>query len=160
MRHDKVHEAFISAGSIIEADVMVSALNAAGIEAYVLNPHVSNTLSHLEVAINPKGVRIVVPSDRLEEAIEIVGQKEVAPAPADERSPHEDAVKAMRCTYFMVLFPPLAFIGLYFGVRSAYRSRNWPGPLPKRTCIQVMVSILLSVLVITLMLFMLISHLA
>ena len=65
-----------TAGTVAEAEMMATRLNAQGIAAWANQPHASTTLSHAQFAINPDGVRVLVPLGRLDDAKAILAQHE------------------------------------------------------------------------------------
>jgi len=56
--------------TVPEADAAAAYLNACGVPAWVDQGYASTTLSHLQYAINPGGVRVMVPVGRLGDAQE------------------------------------------------------------------------------------------
>ncbi|MFO8013149.1 MAG: hypothetical protein R6X20_07570 [Phycisphaerae bacterium] len=54
--------------TVPEADAAAAYLNACGVPAWVDQGYASTTLSHLQYAMNPSGVRVLVPLGRLGDA--------------------------------------------------------------------------------------------
>ncbi|MCK5558278.1 MAG: hypothetical protein KAJ01_07870, partial [Candidatus Hydrogenedentes bacterium] len=58
-------------GKSQEADVICSVLQSGGISAFILNENVTNLWSHMNIALNPSGVRIAVRQCDLSAAREV-----------------------------------------------------------------------------------------
>lgn len=71
--------------TIAEAELFASLLNASGVPAWVDQPRAATTLSHAQFAINPAGIRVLVPLGRLEDA-----RRTIAEHPPQGDVPDED----------------------------------------------------------------------
>ncbi|MBE3069771.1 MAG: hypothetical protein IMZ66_06000 [Planctomycetes bacterium] len=74
-----------TSNTIAEAELLASLLNASGVPAWVDQPRAATTLSHAQFAINPAGIRVLVPLGRLEDA-----RRTIAEHPPQGDMPDED----------------------------------------------------------------------
>jgi len=79
-----------TARTTAEAELIAAQLNARDIPAWADQPYASTMLSHAQFAINPDGVRVLVPLGRLADARRVVaghGDQEETPDDAVEPTP-------------------------------------------------------------------------
>ena len=76
--------------TVPEADAAAAYLNACGVPAWVDQGYASTTLSHLQYAMNPSGVRVMVPLGRLADARRALAEH----APQGEEEEDEDGHEA------------------------------------------------------------------
>lgn len=82
-RDDKANElvTITTAATVLDAEVICSALRAAGIYAFVPNENSSTMLPHMIGAINPDGVPVIVRSADAQAARAVLGGKGAPPPP-------------------------------------------------------------------------------
>lgn len=117
-----------------EADVICSVLKCAGIDAIIIGGNTANTLSYLEFAINPHGIRVAVNPENAQAARDILAEnfacqtqpQEASPAPAPQKaqpSPEECIAKAVRSAFFVLWLPPL-IVGVIYWLIISLRARQ------------------------------------
>ncbi|MDY6913708.1 MAG: DUF2007 domain-containing protein [Planctomycetota bacterium] len=130
-----------AAATLTEADVIRASLDAAGIDAMILNETTTNVLSHLNFAINPGGIRIAVSARDTEAARELLAHHGVHSEEADEyfTTPQEDAPapddyaqKAYWSAFFSWWLFPFIIITLYWFIKAAKAHRRRPAEQPGR----------------------------
>ena len=75
-----------TARTTAEAELIASRLNARNIPAWADQPHVSTWLSHAQFALNPEGVRVLVPLGRLADAKRVIAEHPCQEGQAEEAS--------------------------------------------------------------------------
>jgi len=125
-----------TASTLQEADVLRAAIWSAGVEAMIANEYSSNTLSHLNIAVNPRGIQVIVAPQDAEAARDALAASCTKPeiatvheeidggsATQDEPLPDELARKAYWSAFLAWLLPPIAFITLYWFIRAITAAR-------------------------------------
>ncbi len=153
MASEKDHLAVVArVDSLWEADELRTLLQAYDIRVFIPDEVTLNTLSHMTLAINPKGVRVVVNRGDLARARQILAETdEPRPSPSgpdvsddalhewepvegfdepDARpalgSSDDCAERALRSATFAWLFSPVAALGVYYFVRAIRTARRTP----------------------------------
>jgi len=81
-----------TAPNLNEAEVLALALNQAGIPAWVPDRATAGWYWHMQYAISPRGMRVMVPLGRLEDAQQVLAEHDnVTPPPAAETADALDA---------------------------------------------------------------------
>lgn len=75
-----------TARTTAEAELIASRLNARNIPAWADQPHASTWLSHAQFALNPEGVRVLVPLGRLADAKRVIAAHPRQEGQAEEAS--------------------------------------------------------------------------
>ncbi|MCE5277919.1 MAG: DUF2007 domain-containing protein [Planctomycetaceae bacterium] len=115
-----------SAATLRQADVLKAVLEANGIPTFIPGALASNCMPHMEIGLNPKGVRLLVRKKDLNDALEILNHPqaidadEVSPADTDQdvSAANDYARKAFYCSVCWMLFAPLAVMIPWFIARA------------------------------------------
>jgi len=137
-----------TAGTLQEADMMRLALQGEGIDAFILDENVSNTLCYIRLAIHPKGVRIAVGEADAERAREVL-KGLPAPRVMPEETNRADRYgrKAAVSAVFAVLVTPLSILAVYYIVK-ALRALDASQPMHPRAFRQnLLVAAILGILI-------------
>ena len=154
-----------AAGSVEEADLIRTALGAAGLEAIVLDANFSAWMPHLALGVGRGGVRVAVAARDVPAAEEIlhrsVDRAESAPdasgkLPLPSEEAGELARRACLAGLFTWLVLPMVLLTVYYlikAVRSARRNgvAN-PGALRRRFWAAVVLGVILPLVALVLLL--------
>ena len=124
-----------AAPSVLNANIIVTTLEAEGITAFIPDENTSTILSHMNFAINPYGIRVVVSADDVEAAAEILGHTRPAGESDSDGEEAEDqdateaetyARRSARSALFCWLLPPTAILTLYWLVKALRAAADDP----------------------------------
>ncbi len=121
----------VAAGAtLLQADMIRLRLESEGVQACILDEHVSRLYWHASLIVNPNGIRVAVRQSDAELANEILKtfdleRQKVAELrkaqPPTPFTPNELALDGFRMAIFSVLFPPLWLVSCVWLIR-AYRA--------------------------------------
>ena len=125
-----------TARNVTEADLIANELSAKDIPAWVDQSHAAVMLSHAQFAINPVGVRVLVPLGRLADARTALAEyRRAAPQPDAATQENEDSLRRQAVSLLMLAFflCPLAPLWLVLSIRLAVKVKRHEaafGPSP------------------------------
>ena len=139
------------------AQVTAAILHAAGIDAFVPNENVSTLLCHMQYALHPHGLRVMVRQDDLASAREVLAQVQpVADVPGvsfdiPPGNPADDyAAKAAVSAVYTLWIPPIALWAVCCAVKALRASEDKPperlGRFRFRICVALLAGALLVVM--------------
>ena len=141
-----------SVATLQQADVLKSVLESNGIPAFIPGAMASSCMPHMEIGLNPKGVRLLVRKGDLEDALEILNHPQ--PLEADEASPasaaNDYAKKAFYCSVCWMLFPPLAIMIPWFVVRAIIADGRREAENSSRFQLHIILAVVLALIPFTL----------
>ncbi|MCE5328253.1 MAG: DUF2007 domain-containing protein [Planctomycetaceae bacterium] len=143
-----------SVATLQQADVLKSILESNGIPAFIPGALASNCMPHMEIGLNPKGVRLLVRRGDLEDAMEILNHPqplendEASPADAnqDASAANDYAKKAFYCSVCWLLFPPLAIMIPWFIGRAIIADGRHEAENPSRFQLQIVLAVILGLI--------------
>ena len=152
-----------AAGSLTQADIMSAALASAGIEAMIVDENATNLLGHINIAVNPRGIRIAVPARDAENAARILKGKddgwgsidrqeaaEPSSKVTEERlSADQCARKAYYAAFFSWWLPPIAVVTAFWFAKAVAVRRDYPPENAGRFRRRMLVAFFLGILVPT-----------
>jgi len=145
---------FTAVGTLQEADVLRAALSMAGIEAIIVDEHISTTLNYMGPAVHPWGIRVAVREEDVTAAEEIVeearsrqDQEEDRLCSVDVLSPDDCAQRAYWAALLFWWFPPMILLTVYHLIRAASAQRSVPVENPRRFAWQMTVASMVGILV-------------
>jgi len=124
-------------GFLQEADVIRAVLESQGIPAQIVGENTTNMFMHMSLALNTKGVRILVPQSRLEEAREAMVVRKRTPE--EETDLGFNDTEADHCAkrsydsalYSLIFFPMVGFTIYYFAKALSVRKTIPPADHPR-----------------------------
>lgn len=115
-----------------QADVLRSRLAGEEIDVMIPGERTTNTLAYMGPAVNPRGVRLLVPADQAGRAREVLASLP-SPRPAADDRPEADryAGSAATLSVFALAVMPLVPFVVYLGVRAILAARREPPGEPR-----------------------------
>ena len=110
-----------------EANIIRAVLAGEGIEAFIPGQIASGMLPHLTNALNPNGVEVLVPTEQLDQAREVLESTHRPPPQEELRTPEANqppspcelyAKKALATAGYSWLLVPFLLLAAYYAVRA------------------------------------------